>query len=620
MKDRFSDRRFIIGAMIILPMLFFLVRLFILQVVDPSYKLSANSNVLRNITQYPSRGLIYDRSGELLVYNEPAYDLMVVPGQLMPFDTTELCSVLEITKEYVDQELKKAREYSMFRSSVFLKQISSVTYAVLQEKLHKYPGFFVQIRTLRKYPKDIAAHVLGFVGEVDRQMIEDNPGYAMGDYIGITGVEKTYEEQLSGEKGVNLFLVDVHNRIMGTYQEGKFDAPAVVGNDITLSIDAVIQEYGEKLMENKIGSIVAIEPSTGEILSLISAPSYNPELLVGRVRTRNFRQLSADTLKPWFNRALMAHYPPGSIFKVVNGLIGLEEGIIHENTSHICPGHYTVGRLTVRCRYHSSPQPLPGAIQISCNTYFCHVFRDLLDHPKFGSVTSGFNVWADHVRSFGLGDRLNGDFTNELRGNVPQASYFDHFYGENRWRSLQLVSLAIGQGELSVTPIQMANMTTAIANRGYYITPHILKGIEDESAGTDLSQRIFTSIDSVWFEPVIEGMYRTVNGPDGGTARIAQVPGLDICGKTGTAENPHGDDHSVFVAFAPRDNPKIAIAVYVENAGYGSTMAAPIASLIIEKYLTGEAPRKWLEDRILKADFINREDPVTAETETEGEE
>lgn len=620
MKDRFSDRKFIIGAMIIMPMLFFLVRLFILQVVDPSYKLSANSNVLRNITQYPSRGLIYDRKGELLVYNEPAYDLMVVPGQLMPFDTTELCSVLDITKEYVYEELKKAREYSMFRSSVFLKQISSITYAVLQEKLHKYPGFFVQTRTLRKYPKDIAAHILGYVGEVDKQMIEDNPGYAMGDYIGITGVEKTYEEQLRGEKGVNLFLVDVHNRIMGTYQEGRFDAPAVVGNDITLSIDGVIQEYGEKLMENKIGSIVAIEPSTGEILSLISAPSYNPELLVGRVRTKNFRQLSSDTLKPWFNRALMAHYPPGSIFKVVNGLIGLQEGIIHENTSHICPGHYTVGRLTVRCRYHSSPQPLPGAIQVSCNTYFCHVFRDLLDHPKFGSVTNGYNVWSDHVRSFGLGDRLNGDFTNELRGNVPMASYFDRFYGENRWRSLQLVSLAIGQGEMEVTPIQMANMTTAIANRGYYITPHILKGIENESAGNNFQERIYTTIDSVWFEPVIEGMYRTVNGPDGGTARIAQVQGLDICGKTGTAENPHGDDHSVFVAFAPRDNPKIAIAVYVENAGYGSTMAAPIASLIIEKYLTGEVSRKWLEDRMLNADFINREDLVTSETETEGEE
>ena len=615
MKDRYSSRKYIIGTMIVLPALLFLVKLFILQVVDPSYKLSASNNVIRNVTQYPSRGLIYDRKGELLVLNQPVYDLMVVPGQLEPFDTTEFIEILGIDKDYVDAEIKKAREYSLFRSSFFLKQISSITYAVLQEKLYKYPGFYVQPRTLRKYPKDIASHILGYVGEVDRRMIAEKPDYSQGDYIGITGVEDTYEDELRGEKGVNVFLVDVHNRIMGSYQDGRYDAPAVVGNDITLSIDAVIQEYGEKLMQNKIGSIVAIEPASGEILSLVSAPSYNPELLVGRARTNNFRQLAADTLNPLFNRALMAHYPAGSAFKIINGLIALQEGIITEHTNYICPGHYTVGRLTVRCRYHSSPQALPGAIQVSCNTYFCHIFRDLLDHPKYGSVTNGFNVWADHVRSFGLGERLEGDFPNELRGNVPESSYYDRFYGENRWRSLQLVSLAIGQGELSVTPIQMANMTAAIANRGYYITPHILSNIENSEIDQALRGKKMTSIDSVWFEPVIEGMHRTVNGPDGGTARLAEVPGLDICGKTGTAENPHGDDHSVFLAFAPRENPQIAIAVYAENAGWGSTMAAPIASLIIEKYLTGSVSRKWLEDRILNADFINRKIAVTDEQE-----
>ena len=601
--------------MIVIPMLFFLARIFVLQVIDPSYKLSASSNVLRNVTQYPSRGLIYDRNGDLLVYNEPVYDLMLVPGQLAPFDTAEFCQVLDITREYVDEEIRKAKEYSRFRSSIFLKQISSLTYAVLQEKLYKYPGFYVQPRTLRKYPHDIAAHIFGYVGEVDNSMIEANPDYVMGDYIGITGLESTYEETLRGEKGVNIYLVDVHNRIMGSYQEGRYDSPAVVGNNIKLSIDASLQEYGEKLMRNKIGSIVAIEPSTGEILTLVSSPSYHPELLVGRVRSENFRELLADTLKPLFNRALMAHYPAGSIFKVINGLAALQERIIDEYTNYICPGHYTVGRLTVRCRYHNSPQALAGAIQISCNTYFCNIFRDMLDHPKYGSVTGGFNVWQSHVSSFGLGEKLNSDFPNELRGNVPVAGYFDHFYGQNRWRSLQIVSLAIGQGEISVTPLQMANLTAAIANRGYYITPHIVKSIENSDPDPAFREVNHTTIDSVFFGPVIEGMHMAVNGPVGGTARIAQVAGLEICGKTGTAENPHGDDHSVFIAFAPRDNPQIAISVYVENAGFGSTMAAPIASLLIEKYLNRSVTRKWLEDRMLAADFINRNPTVSNEQE-----
>jgi penicillin-binding protein 2 len=610
--DRYSDRKFIIGGMVILPMLFFLARLFILQVIDPSYKLRADSNVLRNVTQYPSRGLIYDRNGELLVFNEPAYDLMVVPSQLAPFDTAQFCGILGITKEYVDSEIRKAREYSRFRSSVFLKQISSMNYAVLQEQLHKFPGFYVQARTLRKYSRDIAAHILGYIGEVDNRLIEQNPGYVSGDYIGITGIERTYEKELRGEKGVNIYLVDVHNRIMGPYQEGRFDAPAVVGNDITLSLDASLQEYGERLMRNKIGSIVAIEPSTGEILSLVSAPSYQPDLLVGRVRSQNYRNLASDTLNPLFNRALMAHYPPGSIFKVLNGLISLQEGIVHTHTAYSCPGFYSAGRLTIRCRHHMSPVAIASSIQVSCNTYFAHTFRNLLDHPRYGSVTNGYRVWSNHVRSFGLGERLDSDIPNELRGNVPMPTYYDRFYGENRWRSLQVVSLSIGQGELSVTPIQMANMTAAIANKGYYVTPHILRGVENHE--TDPAPRRInrTSIDSIWFEPVIEGMFRAVNGPDGGTARMAQVNGLDICGKTGTVQNPHGENHSAFIAFAPRDNPRIAIAVYVENAGYGSTWAAPIASLMIEKYLNGEIARnrKWLEDRMLNADFIKRSKPA----------
>jgi penicillin-binding protein 2 len=604
--DSFANRRHIIRFIIILVGLIYVIRLFILQVVDNTYKVTASSNVLRYVTQFPARGLIYDREGKLLVYNEAAYDLMVVPQQLEPFDTTEFCEILNITKQYVDESLSKARDYSYYNSSIFLKQVSSKTYAQLQEKLYKYPGFYVQARTLRKYTSENAAHVLGYVGEVNEGIIEKDDYYKMGDYIGISGIEQAYEEYLRGEKGVNVYLVDVHNRIKGTYANGRLDKKARVGANIISTIDHDLQAYGEKLMENKIGSIVAIEPSSGEILALVSTPSYNPELLVGRVRTKNYVDLMSDTLKPLFNRALMAQYPPGSTFKIINGLIGLQEKVVWPSTEYECSGAYYSGRMRVGCHFHRSPLDLIESIQMSCNTYYCNVFRNILDNKKYPSIRESFDKWREYVMSFGFGQYLGTDFSNELKGLVPTKQTYDRVYGEKGWRSLTLVSMAIGQGELGTTPLQMANMTAAIANRGYYYTPHIVKEIEGDY---ELNERFFTKqytkIDSNYFNIVIEGMDLAVNGEagSGSTARSAHLEDIVVCGKTGTAENPHGEDHSIFIAFAPKENPQIAIAVYIENGGFGSTWAAPTARLMIEKYMNDSISIPWWEEYILNAEI-----------------
>jgi len=603
-----NNRRYIISGIIIFIFLTITIRLFFLQVIEHSYRLSASNNVLRYITQYPARGLVYDRNGELLIYNQAAYDLMVIPRQLQPFDTVEFCDILGITKEQVNTRLKEAKEHSSFRPSIFMKQVSAETYARLQEKLFKFSGFYVQPRTLRAYPHAIGAHFLGYVGEVDDRRIRENPYYKMGDYIGISGLERSYEEELRGKKGVNVYLVDVHNRIKGSYAEGRYDTVAVLGKDLTTTVDIELQKYGEKLMENKLGGIVAIEPSTGEILAMISSPGYDPNLLVGRPRTSNFRNLDSDTLKPLFNRSLMALYPPGSTFKIVNALIGLEEGVVYPRTKYSCDGAYRVGR-GVGCHYHPSPTDLVQSIQVSCNTYYCHVFRNIIDKPTHGGVEQGFTVWKNHVESFGFGKKLNIDQPNELAGIVPSIEFYDRYFRKGGWNSLTILSLAIGQGELGTTPLQMANMTAAIANRGWYYTPHLVKAINGEPNIEPRFQiKNYTTIDSVWYNHVIEGMYLAVNGEpgSGSTARIAVIPDIEVCGKTGTSQNPHGKDHSVFVAFAPKDDPKIAIAVYVENAGYGATWAAPIASLMIEKYINGEVKRKWHEDRIFNAILLDK--------------
>ena len=603
MEDAFINRKYVIMALIVLASLGLIIRLFIIQVVKDSYRLSADNNVLRYVTQYPARGLIYDRNGKLIVFNQAAYDLMVVPAQTSKIDTTGFCNLLGISGDMFRERMKAALNYSRRAPSVFLKQISDETYARLQEKMFMYPGFYVQPRTLRKYTRSIASHVLGYVSEVDDGIIREDPYYKPGDYIGKSGIEESYEKDLRGRRGVKIFLVDVFSRIKGSYANGRIDTLAVHGADIISGIDIDLQEYGELLMKNKRGSVVAIEPRTGEILTLVSSPNYDPGLLVGRIRSDNYSILSADTLKPLFNRALMASYPPGSTFKLINGLIALQEQVISPSTLFGCANGY----LFVGCHSHASPLNLEGAIMNSCNSYFCQVYRRVLESPKYLSISAGYEKWKVYINEFGFGNKLGTDLVNELPGFIPAGSYYDKYYGESKWKALTVISLAIGQGEIGTTPLQMANMTAAIANRGYYYTPHIVKSV----GATGNIDPLFTtkhliSIDSVNFEEIILGMDAAVNGGAGRTAGVAALKDIIVCGKTGTAQNPQGKEHSVFVAFAPKDDPKIAIMVFVENAGYGATYAAPIASLMIEKYLKGEISNKEREQSMLNLNLMKQ--------------
>lgn len=580
--------------------LVFILKLFYLQVIDESYRLSAENNSRRVVTLFPARGLFFDRDGELLVYNQAAYDLVIAPYQLQEFDTAELCTILNIDREFLVNGIERSF-MPRYRREPFIKQVSAETYAELQEKLYRFPGFYVQPRTLRKYSSDIAAHLIGYVGEVDDKIIEENDYYSMGDYIGISGIEKTYEEYLRGEKGREIYNVDVHGRVQGVYEGGRYNEPAVVGKNLTLTIDADLQTYGEKLMEDFRGSIVAIEPQTGEILAMVTAPNYDPSLLVGRERTKNYRKLQSDTLKPIFNRALMAQYPPGSTFKMINALIGLQENVVNPKATYYVDGAYYARGVTVKDHVYGYVDMVSG-IQKSSNAYFCHIFRNIIEDRDYPSVPMAFNNWRDHLLSFGFGRPLGSDFPNELSGYVPNTSYYDRYYGEGRWKALTIISLAIGQGELGITPLQLANMTAALANKGYYYTPHVVKKIEGiDTLSRKFTTPHFTTIDSSHFPVVLDGMEMAVNGGEGSTSRIAKINDIVVCGKTGTAENPHGEDHSVFSAFAPRENPQIAIAVYVEHGKWGSTYAAPIASLMIEKYLTDTVSRKWVENLMLNA-------------------
>jgi penicillin-binding protein 2 len=605
--DQFSTRRNIIAGIFILAALALIIRLFYIQVIDSSYKLSAENNSKRIEILYPARGLVYDRNGELLVYNMPAYDLMIAPYELKSFDSTELCRILGIKLDRLRQGISRSFN-PRYRREPFIKQLSLETYARLQERMYKFPGFYVRTRTLRKYSHEFAAHLLGYVGEVDEKTIASNRDYVMGDYIGISGLEGYYENVLKGTKGQEVLLVDVHGRVKGSYQDGRFDKDAIVGKNLVCTINAALQEYGETLMKNYRGSIVAIEPATGEILALISSPSYNPSLLVGRARTPNYTRLERDSLlKPLYNRALMANYPPGSTFKPIQALIGLQEGVISVNSSFSCNQGFYARGVSVGCHIHNSPLNLLHGIENSCNAYFCNVYKRIIENPKYANPEQAYTVWRDYVMSFGIGSRLNSDFTNELKGFIAPVSYYDRFYGANHWNALTTISLAIGQGEILVTPLQMANWTAAIANRGYYIIPHVIKQIQ----GLDTIEHRFTvkqliNIDTANFGIVVKGMELAVNGGPGRTAGIAQLPNIIVCGKTGTAQNPHGKDHSVFIAFAPKDNPQIAISVYVEHGEWGASYAAPIASLMIEKYLTDSISpgRKWVEARILNGNLL----------------
>jgi penicillin-binding protein 2 len=604
MEKIYSNRRLFIIGFFLLIGLILVSRLVYVQLLADKYILSANNNVLRYITQYPARGLIFDRNGKLLVYNEAAYDLMVTPRQVKNIDTNDFCRLLGISKEDFIARMKKARNFSPYKASIFESQISRESYGFIEEKLFKFPGFFVQPRTLRKYGEAIAAHSMGYIGEVSPDLIMKNPYYKSGDYIGISGIEKSYEEVLRGKKGLKIRVVDVFNRDMGTFQKGKYDTSAVAGTDLYASLDADLQAYGELLMQGKKGSIVAIEPSTGEILCLVSSPGYDPNLLVGRVRNKNYTILSEDSVNvPLFNRALMAMYPPGSTFKLVNALVGQQVGVLFPDTRYGCPGGFSLGNgKKVACHSHPGPLDLEESIQYSCNTYYCRVFRSIIDKKGYKSTKEGYNVWRDLVMSMGFGKKLGIDIPNELNGNIPSAGYYDKYHGKDRWKSMSVISLAIGQGEIGITPIQLANLVALISNRGWYYTPHVIRAIgRKDSLNEEFLTKHVSGISQQYFDIVIEGMAQVVMA---GTARIAKMDSIQICGKTGTAQNPHGKNHSIFIAFAPKDHPKIAISVVVENAGFGATWAAPIASLMIEKYINRTVKRKDVEERMINSNLI----------------
>ena len=594
MKDNFSSRRITITAIFIVVGLIYIIRLAHLQIIDDSYTRLANRNALRHITQYPSRGLIYDRNGKLLVYNEAVYDLMVIPRQVKDIDTTEFCSLLKISKDEFIKKMEKAKKYSSYSPSTFEKQISKADFAPLQEKLYKFKGFYAQSRTLRFYPDSVACHILGYIGEVNEKTIEENPYYKKGDYIGMSGLEKSYEEILRGEKGSKITLVDVHNREKGSFQNGMYDTLAIAGQNLYSTIDIELQKYAEKIMANKRGCIVAIEPSTGEILCFVSAPYYNPNLLVGRVRGKNYKTLSEDISKPLFNRVLMAEYPPGSIFKIAQSLIALDMGVITPNTGFGCD------KGLVGCHNHPSASSVRDAIKMSCNPYFYRVFQRVVQqtNPKTGKIDSkyGLTIWNQAAKRMGFGTRLDIDLPNARKGYIPDTTFYNKWYPSG-WNFYTIYSNSIGQGEVGVIPLQMANFAALVANRGWFISPHIVRNFGDESKKTKYvkySEKHYSMIAPEYWDIAVEGMYGVVHEA-GGTARRAKIDDIAVCGKTGTAENI-GDDHSVFICFAPKNNPQIAVAVYIENAqGGGGTWAAPIASLIVEKHIRGKVEREEME-------------------------
>ncbi len=571
------------------------LRLAYIQLFDRRYVELAKANALRHVVEYPTRGEVFDRNGEFLVQSRECYDLMVVYSEIdkAGFDTTRLCSVLGLPREKLERELAAARRWPRAARLV-------MNFIPKEDKLRfdegNFRGFYTVYRTVRQYPRKVGGNLLGYVGEVNADMIRRNPSYKPGDYVGMSGVESAYEPLLRGRKGVRIQEVDTHGAIKGSYMNGMYDTLPESGKYLVSTIDARLQLFAEELMAGKVGAAVAIEPSTGEILMMVSSPTYDPDQMVGRERSKHYAEMLRNKRRPMFNRAVRAKYPPGSTFKLVQGLIGLQEGVLKPSDRHICNQGYSAGRLKMRCHAHPSPLDLRFAVSTSCNAYFCYVFRDILDNPKYGSVKEGFDVWRKYVESFGFGRKLGSDFLGEGNGYVPDRAYYDRVY-RGSWNSLTVLSLSIGQGELGCTPLQMANLAAIIANRGYYYIPHIVKKIEgQDSLDRRFYERHYTMVEPKYFEPIVEGMWRGVHVD--GTSRMARLDGWNVCGKTGTAQNPHGRDHSTFLSFAPKDNPKIAISVYVENGGFGATTALPIASLLEEYYLTDTVKRPQLVEYI----------------------
>jgi penicillin-binding protein 2 len=570
-------------------------RLVFIQLLDRRYVELAKANVLRHVVQFPARGEVFDRNGEYLVQSRECYDLMVISREIgrQGFDTAQLCAVLGLAREKVERKLADARMRPRAPQVV-------ASYISKEDKLRfdecHFPGFFTVCRTVRQYPRKIGGNLLGYVSEANPDYLKRHPGYKAGDYVGMSGVESAYEPLLRGEKGVRIQEIDTHGAVKGSYMGGRYDSLPVSGRYLVSTIDARLQLLGEELMRGKVGAAVAIEPATGEILMMVSSPSYDPDELVGRERGNNYMRMLGNKRRPLYNRAVKAKYPPGSTFKLVQGLIGLQEGVLRPSDIHPCHLGYQVGRLKMACHAHASPLDLRFAVATSCNAYFCYVFRDILENRKYESLKEGFDVWRDYVESFGFGRKLGSDFLDEGSGYVPDRGFYDRRY-RGSWNALTVLSLSIGQGELGCTPLQLANLACIVANRGYYYIPHIVKRIEgQDSLDRRFYERRYTKVEPQHFEPIVEGMWRGVNV--GGTSTAACLDGWDVCGKTGTAQNPHGRDHSTFLSFAPKDDPQIAISVYVENGGFGATIALPIASLLEEFYLTDTICRPELLQRV----------------------
>ena len=599
--DFYAHRRYSIIILVCICFIFITIKLFSVQIINNTYKLSAENNVIRKIIQYPERGWVYDRNNKLLISNQRGHDIMVVPYQISKnIDTLLFCNIFNISKSEFKKKIRAAKKYSNYKPSSFIKGIDKENFAEIQENLHFFKGFYAQPKYIREYTTTAAGNIFGYISQITQKLLKENPEYNKEDLIGVTGIEKMYEEFLKGEKGVERRVVDVFGKYQGKFEDGRYDTLAQAGQDITLTIDIELQEYAEKMMRKKRGSIVAIEPNSGEILCLVSAPSYNPSMFIGKDRGLNFRKLYLDPGKPLYDRSISAAYPPGSIFKLINALIGLDENVINPVTLFKCSDGWNYKNiLHVGCHQHKSPLNLRQAIAQSCNAYFCSTFDKIIN--KSTSSASGLENWYKHVQSFGLNTTFDHDFYIKKNGFIPNAEYYNNLYGKKRWGASTCISLGIGQDALLMTPLQMANVSAIIGNRGYYKTPHIIKKINNSIEDIDSSffDKIYCAIDSQYFSSVIYGMQTAIEG-EFGTAKKGKLNGLTICGKTGTAQNPHGEDHSIFIAFAPKKNPKIALAIYVENGGWGSDMAVPIGTLCIEKYLSKDITRVDLEDYIMK--------------------
>ena len=601
--------RLFIGLGIVVLLL--LGKIFSIQIMDGRYKEDADRNSTIYETIYPTRGVIYDRNGQILVGNKVAYDILVSPREVQAFDTVALATVLGVEPSFIRarlQEYNRRRSSIGFQSVTMMRMVPAETYMRFDEVKYRFPGFKGQVRGIRDYPVNAGGNLLGYVSEVNQDYINSHPGeYRSGDYAGMTGIEAAREADLRGEKGYHIYLRNSRNQIEQPYKDGAEDKEAVPGHDIVTTIDASLQQYGQELMQNKVGSIVAIEPSTGEILALVSSPGIDVEQLadIGK----HYNEIAQNPYKPMYNRAVQASYPPGSVFKLVNGLIGLQEGVLQPSYTYPCSMGYHFGAgHKLGCHAHRSPINMEESIMMSCNAYYCYVLKNILDNKKYANVAEAMDAWHEYVESFGFGRKLGSDFPAELAGGIPTSRTYNRAYGRGRWNSTTVISLSIGQGEILATPMHLANLCATIANRGHYFIPHIVKASEGVEIDPRFTQRQYTKVDTVHFTKLIRGMWRAVNSGAGmgGTAWVAHVDSLDICGKTGTAQNPRGADNSVFICFAPMDNPRIAIAAYVENGGFGATYAAPMASLMVEKYLKGSVKRTALEERMKSADLMAR--------------